>query len=878
MSRWLSSVNNLLESLDDRAETVADDTETTARSAAALAGRFLRSGRPRDSDDDDDEEYEGSYLDSGEEEEYYDEEDDEEYEVEEEEYEEVEEEEEEEEVTLNLEVDPDKVERSNSTPLFDDDRVADVIDNQNANANETTETSTPVDIATELPMPPPPAQEEEEMEEGTSETTITMLNIDRDHSPVRETSQQRETNANAFNYTAPVETSPVPTPPQPTTNNTIVEVDVTNEKEEMSEISIAPADTAPVVFRVESDQAKSTPNPVPPPPPRVPPPPPVSTDKVGTSVTASPQPQLSSSSAADTAASNAAAAAAAATIAALQQQLNRSQADAAATNAAWRQQLKRSQDDANAANAAWQQQLKKAQRDTKKSTLEVQRLSKLSSTLQAQLEASQAEIQAQQDELQRAADTMQEERDRLQEEQEDLLDENEDEVQKLKDQYETQIKEQKEMYLNQLEELQARVQQEETKRMQEGGDMTEELEDALARERDALKRLDEIQTDKKALEAVQVELEAQQESLQSKVETLSSASVTATQREGEAEEKLDAALEAHKRQLHQRQTREAELERTVAELGAALTLAQQQRDSTTSGRNARALVGEETAEVSYKDQYEVAAEELETVKTQLSLATQRSEFLQQELHDVSNERVAEAAALNEGQREHDDKVAELSAQVSRLEGSLRELKQNDDAGGSSADETSEPASENDRVRQLTRDMDRSKRQIASLSDQLIRQQGSTEVAKSEILALKGRLQSANSRADAAEKSDEKVYEMEGGGVTYTASKLRRRVKGGQRGRSNQLQTRSVRSALGMRLNEGNGMDQVALTVDALDSWMLDTGSIMRHEPLARVAFAAYLTMLHLWCFVLVFFHAIASEHGDLGKITASRVPGPSHIA
>jgi hypothetical protein len=284
------------------------------------------------------------------------------------------------------------------------------------------------------------------------------------------------------------------------------------------------------------------------------------------------------------------------------------------------------------------------------------------------------------------------------------------------------------------------------------------------------------------------------------------------------------------------------------------------------------MVGEETAEVSYKDQYEVAAEELETVKTQLSLATQRSEFLQQELQDVSNERVAEAATVTEGQRENDDKVAALSAQVSLLEGSLRELKQNDDG-----DATTEPASDNDRARQLTRDLDRSKRQIASLSDQLIRQQGSTEVAKSEILALKGRLQAASARVEAAEKSDEKAYEMEGGGVTYTASKLRRRVKSG-RGRSNQLQTRSVRSALGMSLNEGNGMGQVALTVDAVDSWMLDTGSVMRSEPLARLGFALYLTVLHLWCFILVFFHAIESEHGDLGSLAAPRVPGPSHIA
>jgi hypothetical protein len=809
MSRWLSSVNNLLEKLDDRAETVADDTETTARTAAALAGRFLGGGRRAESSDGDgDDDYEGSYLDSGEEEEYYDEED-EEGEYEEEEYED-EIEQDEEEVALNLEADPDESEHS--TPLFDNDRVAGVIGDKNE--NEITQSPPP---STAVAPPAQQQQQKEEKEEDTSESETTLPNTDIDPSPVRvvEASQQQNSNP------AQVKRPPVPPQPQPTSSTNV-------EAERKEKEAIAPV-IAPVV--VQAEKSKSASKPLPPPPPRVPPPLTVSTDKLGKSV---PSPPLSSSSAA-----------------------------AAASNAN--------------ATAALQQQLKKAQRDTKKSNQEVQRLVKLSSTLQAQLEAAQAEIQAQQDELQRAAATMQQERIRLQEEHEDLLDDHEDQVQQLKDQYENQIKEQEELHLNQLEELQARVQQEENKRMQEGGDMTEELESALKRERDALKRLDEIQMDKKALESVKVKLEMQQEGLQSQVGTLSSVSATAAEREGEAEEKLDAALSAHKRQLQQRQTREAELERTVAELGAALTLAQQQRDSTTSGRKARALVGEETAEVSYKDQYEVAAEELETVKTQLSLATQRSEFLQQELQDVSNERVAEAVAVNERQRENDDKVAALSAQVSRLEGSLRELKQNDDGGGTSTDDTTEPASDSDRARQLVRDLDRSKRQISSLSDQLIRQQGSTEVAKSEILALKGRLQAASARAEAAEKSDEKVYEMEGGGVTYTASKLRRRVKGGST-RLNQLQTRSVRSVLGMRLNAGNGMDQLALTVDALDSWMLDTGSIMRHEPLARLGFALYLTVLHLWCFILVFFHAVASEHGDLGALTAPRVPGPSHIS
>jgi hypothetical protein len=41
------------------------------------------------------------------------------------------------------------------------------------------------------------------------------------------------------------------------------------------------------------------------------------------------------------------------------------------------------------------------------------------------------------------------------------------------------------------------------------------------------------------------------------------------------------------------------------------------------------------------------------------------------------------------------------------------------------------------------------------------------------------------------------------------------------------------------------MEQVALTLDALDNWMVETGSFLRHEPLARLGFLGYLLTLHL---------------------------------
>jgi hypothetical protein len=55
------------------------------------------------------------------------------------------------------------------------------------------------------------------------------------------------------------------------------------------------------------------------------------------------------------------------------------------------------------------------------------------------------------------------------------------------------------------------------------------------------------------------------------------------------------------------------------------------------------------------------------------------------------------------------------------------------------------------------------------------------------------------------------------------------------------------------------MEQVALTLDALDNWMVQTGSFLRHEPLARLG---YLLTLHLWSFALIAFHTTEQPHGD----------------
>ena len=94
------------------------------------------------------------------------------------------------------------------------------------------------------------------------------------------------------------------------------------------------------------------------------------------------------------------------------------------------------------------------------------------------------------------------------------------------------------------------------------------------------------------------------------------------------------------------------------------------------------------------------------------------------------------------------------------------------------------------------------------------------------------------------------------------------MKGGVgRNRGGTSSVRSIRSALNIGPGRSSpALQQVLTTVDAIDSWMVETGSFMRHEPLARLGFLMYLMTLHLWTFALVVFHETEVPHGDFGSM------------
>lgn len=512
-----------------------------------------------------------------------------------------------------------------------------------------------------------------------------------------------------------------------------------------------------------------------------------------------------------------------------------------------------------------QQQLKKYKQELKKAQLETRQLRKHVMQLNEELESSEAEVKAQQEELARAAERMEKDRHRANEERDELLDEQEEELENQKQQYEKELKEQKERYEDQLEDLEERLANVENKRMQEGGDFNKELEDIIQREREAIKKVNSLKDENAKMKSTMTKLETQVSALQSKLESSALANQTASDRERQAEDKLDAALSLHSRQLSLRQAREAELERTIADLGAALARSRQKEKS---GTSQKASIDSN----SMKEQFERAVDELETVRAQLVLESERCDALRNELHDFAKERTAEASETQARQRQHAREMADLKSTIARLQTSER-YRKSDTATVSTDTDASD----------VFKKLEEAKIQISLLSEQLMKQQNADQCSKQEILALKNRLLSASARAESAENalvtatSNQNAFEVEGG-MAYGGASMRRRVKGGRtRGAT---AVRSIRSSLGMNPGHvSDGMEQVAITIDAIDSFLIETGSFMKREPLARLGLVLYLSILHLWSFCLVVFHASTYEdvHGDFGSMTDPGGHGPQSV-
>lgn len=499
------------------------------------------------------------------------------------------------------------------------------------------------------------------------------------------------------------------------------------------------------------------------------------------------------------------------------------------------------------------------QREKEELLVEIREAQKESRTLRRhvvalneQLEAAEAELQAQRVELDRAAERMEKDRKRAKEDKEKGKKQHADEIASLKSQHDKNLKEQKDRMEEQLEAYRKRLAEEEKLRKQEGGDWNKEMSDAIEREQQMRHTVTQLEDERSVLLAQISTLQGQQTALGSRLESLTQANENAMARERDAEDRLDAALNQHARQMSQRQAREAELERTIQELNSALVT---RGSSGSLGSSSSLAAGGADGGDAFSAKIATLQIDLETANSQLAMERERSETLQMQLRDLSKETTQEATEVHAKQIQYDRQIAELNLTISKLQAKLQDAEKarllSERSNGSHSND-----SENDR------DMSN---QVKLLSEEVVRLRDKVANYNSESLAMKHRLKVATDRANKAEddlalamatapRSGD--FDVESGSGT-----LSKRRRGGTSNQSG-----SIKSALRLEGGLDPRTQQLGEVVDAVDSFAVSTGKYLRKNPLARAGFICYLSLIHAWTFVLLFFHAhnFEVEHGDFG--------------
>jgi inner centromere protein len=176
-------------------------------------------------------------------------------------------------------------------------------------------------------------------------------------------------------------------------------------------------------------------------------------------------------------------------------------------------------------------------------------------SLNEQLEAAESELQAQRKELERAAERMEKDRVRQKQEKDKTQKTQVQETTLLKTQHEKSLKEQQTRYEEQLEKYRKKLSEEEKKRKKEGGTWDKEMSNATEREHEMREAVGAMEDEKSTLIQQISTLQGQQTALGLRLESLTQASDNSMERERDAEDRLDAALNQHARQISQRQVR-----------------------------------------------------------------------------------------------------------------------------------------------------------------------------------------------------------------------------------------------------------------------------------------------------------------------------------
>jgi len=466
-------------------------------------------------------------------------------------------------------------------------------------------------------------------------------------------------------------------------------------------------------------------------------------------------------------------------------------------------------------------------------------------SLNDQFETAELELQAQRKELERAAGRMEKNRLQHKEEKEASQKRGTTEITLLQTRHEKSLKEQQARFEEQLERYRKKLSDEEKQRKQQGGNWDKEMSNAIDREHNMRQTLDLLEDEKAVLLSQISTLQGQQTALGSRLESLSQAADNAMQRECDVENRLDVALNQHARQIGHRQARESQLERTIQDLNAALVVSRGNRRL--SGNNSPGCDGgfdDPLRGNSYLEARISALESnLQTANSHLAIEKERSETLQTQLRSFSNETTQEATIVHAKEIQYDRQIADMAITISKLEVKVRQY------------EKALPNKSNTPVDSLNDQ--KMPEQIKVLSEEVVRLRDKIANHNSESLATKNRLKEAVVRSNKLEEELQiaKISSNSDGVIYDSTVQGHNTASGGRRRNFGASSNGSIRTAMLLNSSRGDRTEQIGQAVDQLDSFAASTGKYLRKNPLARAGFIFYLISIHLWTFVLLFFHA-----------------------
>ena len=222
--------------------------------------------------------------------------------------------------------------------------------------------------------------------------------------------------------------------------------------------------------------------------------------------------------------------------------------------------------------------------------------------------------------------------------------------------------------------------------------------------------------------------------------------------------------------------------------------------------------------------------------------------------------------------QYDRQIADMATKISKLESKIRQYeKVSPNSSGASADSI---------------DNRKLPHQIKLLSEEVLRLRDKIVNQNSESLAMKSRLQTA---VDRSKELEEDLYIAKMSLNSDAATQGHTTVSGGRR--RNTGTPASIRTAMLLNSSYSDRTEQIGQVVDQIDSFAASTGQYfiqpcemffyclipclnclvfpmlyiyiyiyisgkyLRKNPLARAGFIFYLILIHLWTFVLLFFHA-----------------------